>query len=64
MIASGRLGMPKLRDSVRANSMKASVQIVTVGIPRFSNSTESWIHHDVQAPQSPMAVITACTSLL
>ncbi len=62
-MAMGRSGMPRFFDSSRASPTKASVQMVTVGIPRFSSSTESWIHHDVHEPQSPMAVITACTSL-
>ena len=48
--------------SSRPSFSNAVVQIVTVGIPRFSSSTESWIHHDVQDPQSPMAVTTAPTS--
>ncbi len=62
MIASGRFGMPRLAASARASPRKASVQIVTVGTPFFSSSTESWIHHDVHDPQSPMAVKTAPTS--
>jgi len=63
MIASGRSGMPSVRDSSLAKPMNASVQTVTVGTPSFSRSYESWIHHDVQDPQSPMAVMTALTSL-
>jgi len=51
-----------LRDSSLARPRNASVQIVTVGMPRFSSSMESWIHHDVHDPQSPMAVMTAPTS--
>ena len=43
--------------------MKASVQMVTVATPLRSSSTESWIHHDVQEPQSLIAVMTAPTSL-
>ena len=54
--------MPKLFASSRASPRNASVQTVTVGMPRFSSSTESWIHHDVHEPQSPMAVMTAPTS--
>jgi hypothetical protein len=27
--------------------------MVATGIPLFSNSTESWILHEVQEPQSP-----------
>jgi len=30
--------------------------------PFFSSSTESWTHHDVPDPQSPIAVMTAPTS--
>jgi hypothetical protein len=36
--------------------------MVAVGIPFFSSSTESWIHHDVHDPQSLIAVMTAPTS--
>jgi hypothetical protein len=62
MIASGRSGIPRFFDSSRARPTKASVQIVTVGIAFFSNSIESWIHHDVHEPQSLIAVMTAPTS--
>lgn len=61
-ITRGRSGNPRFFDSSRASATNASVQIVTVGMPFFSSSTESWIHHDVQLPQSPMAVMTAPTS--
>ena len=62
MMASGRSGMPRFFASSRASPMNASVQMVTVAMPRFSSSTESWIHHDVHEPQSPIAVMTAPTS--
>jgi hypothetical protein len=35
-----------------ANDRNASLQMIAVGIPLFSNSVESWILHDVQEPQS------------
>jgi hypothetical protein len=54
--------MPRFFDSSRASPMNASVQIVTVGTPFRSSSTESWIHHDVHEPQSLIAVTTASTS--
>ena len=50
--------MPSFSAVVRAKNAKGSVHIVTVGFPFFSNSTESWILHVVQDPQSPIAVIT------
>ncbi len=39
-------------DCREASRSKASVPTVTVGMPRFSSSTEAWIHHAVQLPQS------------
>ena len=38
--------------------MKGSVQITTVGIPRFSRVIASCTLHAVQDPQSAMAVTT------
>lgn len=34
------------------------VQIVSARSPWRSSSIESWIHHDVQPPQSPEATMT------
>jgi hypothetical protein len=41
-----------------ANSMNGVVHREAVGTPATSSLTESWIHHDVQDPQSPEAWIT------
>jgi len=38
--------------------MNGVVQIVTARSPCRSSVTESWIHHDVQPPQSPEATMT------
>jgi hypothetical protein len=51
--------MPAVRRPATASCAKLAVHIVSVGIPRFSSSVESWIHHDVHAPQSPTPAITA-----
>mgnify|MGYP001582052691 CR=1 FL=1 len=45
--------------TVAARISKALVVSVTVGTPRASSSTLSWIHHAVQAPQLPMPQMTA-----
>ena len=41
-----------------ARTSKRLVQTVTVGLPLFSRTIAAWIHHVVQAPQSPTATIT------
>jgi len=54
-------GMPRERRSTSPNRLKRSVPTTTVRMPRFSNSTASWILHDVQDPQSARPTITAWT---
>ena len=48
-----------------ASAAKLVVAIETVGVPSFSMELESWIHHDVQLPQSEEAAITrsACSAM-
>ena len=58
IITKGRCGIPKFSTVVRAKNSKQSVHIVTVGLPLFSSSTESWTLHVVQDPQSAIAFIT------
>ncbi len=41
-----------------AKLTKASEQTRTVGMPFFSRAIESWTLHDVQDPQSAIALIT------
>jgi len=53
----GNSGIPKARRSTSPSTLKRWVQTVTVGTPRRSSSTESWILHDVQEPQSPRPTI-------
>ena len=45
-----------------ASCRKASVTMTAAGTPRRSSSTASCKLHDVQEPQSPIAVITASFS--
>lgn len=59
MIASRRPGIPSAARSSSAIFSNTSVQTVSVRMPRFSNSTESWTLHDVHAPQSPLPTRTA-----
>ena len=54
--------MPSASRCVSASSTNSLVTITAVGRPPDSSITESCIQHDVQDPQSPMAVTT--TSLL
>jgi hypothetical protein len=58
MVIIQRSTIPRFFEIFLAKGSKRSVQIVIVGLPPFSNSTESWILHDVQEPQSPIAFIT------
>jgi hypothetical protein len=44
--------IPLAIETDLANDRNASLQMMAVGIPLFSNSVESWILHDVQEPQS------------
>ena len=57
--ARGNSGMPRDRRSTFPKVTNKWVQTVTVGMPRRSNSTASWILHDVQEPQSPKPTTTA-----
>ena len=63
-MAKGNAGKPSAFDSARPKASNSVEQIVTVGMPSFSSSIESWILHEVQEPQSPTALITTshCTS--
>ena len=54
--------MPSTPPSVTARLSKALEQIIAVGRPRRSSSTVSWTLHDVQEPQSPIAVTTHSAS--
>lgn len=56
-MTKGRSDMPRPLAVALAKNSKRSEHMVTVGLPRFSNSTESWILHAVQVPQSPTAFI-------
>ena len=58
MFTGWNLGLPKVRAWRRAELVKGSVQITTVGIPRFSRVIASCTLHAVQDPQSAMAVTT------
>ena len=49
---------PSIRAWRCAESMNGPVQITTVGIPRFSRVIASCTLHEVQEPQSAMAVTT------
>ena len=50
--------MPKVLAWTNAEFRKGSVQITTVGTPRFSRAIESCTLHEVQDPQSAIAVTT------
>jgi len=56
-MAMGNSGIPRARRSTSPRTLNRWVQTVTVGTPRRSSSTESWILHDVQDPQSPRPTI-------
>jgi hypothetical protein len=47
-----------VRAVLTASDAKLVVAMETVGVPSFSMPQESWIHHDVQLPQSEEAAIT------
>ncbi len=64
MMTKGSFGIPEFSAVVLAINSKRSVHRVTVGLPRFSSSTESWILHVVHDPQSPMAFITTSAVLV
>ena len=57
-VTMGRSGIPEDCAALTPNVKNSSVQMVATGIPFFSNSTESWILHEVQEPQSPYAFTT------
>ena len=58
MITIGNLGIRRICASILPRVANSSVQMLIVGVPCFSNSMASWIHHDMQEPQSPIARIT------
>lgn len=60
--AMGRPGSPKLAALRCASCTNVLAVKNTVGIPRRSSSTMSWIPHDVHDPQSAVVPTTACTS--
>ena len=57
-ITVGSVGKPSVRDWLRASATNGVLMSNTVGSPSFSTSMLSWTLHDVQAPQSPKALIT------
>src|SRR6059036_2251896 len=59
---AGRRGWPRLVVTIPYSVPNSSVTMVTVGMPRFSNSTLSWTLHDVQDPQSAIPLITTSHS--
>ena len=54
-------GQPCVEAMRRANFAKVSVTTITVGMPRSSRAGVTWLHHVVQEPQSPVAVMTTST---
>jgi hypothetical protein len=57
VMAMGKSGIPNARRSACPRFTKRWLQTTTAGTPRRSNSTASWILHDVQEPQSPRPTI-------
>ena len=53
-----KLGRPNIWEWAVAEFTKGSVHITTVGIPLFSRDMASCILHEVQDPQSAIAVTT------
>ena len=60
-MAMGRSGMPRERRSTLPRRWKRWLHTVTVGMPRRSSSTASWILHEVQEPQSPRPTTATST---
>jgi hypothetical protein len=60
--AMGRPGSPKVAALRSASCTNVFDVNSTVGTPRRSSSTMSWIPHDVQDPQSAVVPTTALTS--
>lgn len=54
----GKSGIPAPRADAFAKEMKKVVAKLTLGLPRFSIATASWIHHAVQPPHCPNPTIT------
>ena len=50
--------MPRERFSTCPSFSNNLVDMVTLDTPSFSNSTESWILHDVHDPQSASPTMT------
>ncbi len=59
----GRSGWPAPRIVAFARGTNHSETKLTVGIPLFSISMLSWIHHVVQLPQLPRPLMTTSTLL-
>lgn len=53
------VGVPSATRCLQTSSKNASVTMTAVGHPFRSSATASCTLHDVQDPQSPIAVITA-----
>ena len=62
MTTGSRRSAPSAVRCTSASCRKASVTITAAGTPRPSSATASCRLHDVQEPQSPLAVITASVS--
>ena len=58
MITSGNPGMPRISASALPSAWNSSVEKVATAMPCFSSLMASWIHHDVQEPQSAKAAAT------
>ena len=59
--AIGRSGIPREHRSTLPRRWKRWLHTVTVGTPRRSSSTASWILHEVQEPQSPRPTTATST---
>ena len=62
MTTGSRRSAPSAVRCTSASCRNASVTMTAVGTPRSSRATASCKLHDVQDPQSPIAVITASFS--
>ena len=58
MTTMARPGTPVVRATLFASWVNWVVATVTVGVPSFSIRLVSWIHHDVQLPQSALVPMT------
>src|SRR6185369_3982369 len=62
IFTSGRSGVPNTLDCVVPSLMNGSDTMTAVTSPRLRNSDMSWTLHDVQDPQSPIALTTKSAS--